>query len=173
MEIFLPDKYYKDIYSINYKKLKEQGIKCLLFDLDNTLVPVHATKPNKKLKDFINNLKELELKIIIVSNSKKKRLEPFKKELNVDCSYTSIKPFTFKFKKIIKLYKYDLSEIAMIGDQLLTDVLGANIMGITSILINPMSRKDIMFTKFNRKIEKFIERKLLKRELFKRGKYYD
>ena len=58
MEIFLPDKYYKNIYEINYRQLKQDGIKCLLFDLDNTLVPPHINKPNKKIRDLFDNLKE-------------------------------------------------------------------------------------------------------------------
>jgi len=173
MEIFLPDKYYKNIYEINYRQLKQDGIKCLLFDLDNTLVPPHINKPNKKIRDLFDNLKELDFKVIIMSNSGKKRLTPFKDELIVDCSASSMKPLKKKFLKVLKEYKFDVSETAIIGDQLLTDVFGGNRAGITTILVNPISRKDIIFTKLNRRIEKFIEKKFLKRELFKRGKYYD
>ena len=173
MEIFLPDKYYKNIYEINYQKLKENGIKCLLFDLDNTLVPPHVDKPNKKIRDLFDNLKELGFKVIIMSNSGKKRLTPFKDELIIDCSASSFKPLKKKFLKILKEYKLDISEIAIIGDQLLTDILGGNRAGITTILVNPISKKDIIYTKLNRKLEKFIEKRLLKKELFNRGKYYD
>ena len=173
MDIFLPDKYYKNVYNINYKSLLDSGIKCLIFDLDNTLVPAHVDNPTKKVKDLINNLKELEFKIILLSNSPKSRLEPFKKELGVDCAPFSCKPFIHKYKKIIKLYKYELSQMAMIGDQLLTDVWASNKVGITSVLVNPISKKDFAFTRINRYLEKFIETRLLKRDLFKRGKYYD
>lgn len=173
MEIFMPDKYYKNIYEINYRQLKQNGIKCLLFDLDNTLVPPHIGKPDKKIRDLFDNLKELDFKIIIMSNSGKKRLTPFKDELIIDCSASSMKPLKRKFNKIIKQYKLDISETAIIGDQLLTDVLGGNRAGITTILVNPISKKDIIYTKLNRKVEKLIEKKLLKKELFERGKYYD
>ena len=57
MDIFLPDKYYKNIYQINYMKLKNDGIKCLLFDLDNTIVPPNVKEPNKKLRDLSDILK--------------------------------------------------------------------------------------------------------------------
>lgn len=173
MEIFLPDKYYKNIYEINYRQLKQDGIKCLLFDLDNTLVPPHINKPTKKIRDLFDNLKELDFKVIIMSNSGKKRLTPFKNELIVDCSASSMKPLKNKFLKVLKEFKLDVSETAIIGDQLLTDIFGGNRAGITTILVNPISKKDIMCTKLNRRIEKFIEKKFLKRELFKRGKYYD
>ncbi len=173
MEKFLPDKYYKNIYEINYQKLRDEGITCLLFDLDNTLVPPHMTKPDKKIKDLFDNLKELDFRVIIMSNSGKKRLTPFKDELITDCSAKSLKPLKKKFLKILKEYNLDVSETAIIGDQLLTDVLGGNRVGITTILVNPISKKDIIFTKLNRKIERFIERKFLKKGFFKRGNYYD
>ena len=173
MDIFLPDKYYKNIYEIDYLKLKKDGIKCLLFDLDNTIVPPNVKKPNKKIRDLFDNLKEQDFKVIIMSNSSKKRLSIFKDELVVDCSASSMKPIKTKFLKILKEYKYDLSETAIIGDQLLTDVFGGNRVGITTILVNPISKNDITVTKFNRKLEKIIEQKLNKRGLFKRGKYYE
>ena len=173
MDIFLPDRYYKNIYEINYMKLKEDGIKCLLFDLDNTIVPPNISKPDKKVRDLFDNLKEQDFKIIIMSNSPKKRLSPFKDELIVDCSASSVKPSKTKFLKILKEYNLDLSETVIIGDQLITDVFGGNRVGITSILVNPISKNDITVTKFNRKLEKIIEKKLRKRGLFERGKYYD
>ena len=173
MDIFLPDRYYKNIYEINYMKLKEDGIKCLLFDLDNTIVPPNISKPDKKVRDLFDNLKEQDFKIIIMSNSPKKRLSPFKDELIVDCSASSVKPSKTKFLKILKEYNLDLSETAIIGDQFITDVFGGNRVGITSILVNPISKNDITVTKFNRKLEKIIEKKLRKRGLFERGKYYD
>ncbi len=173
MDIFLPDRYYKSIYDIDYRKLKNDGIKCLLFDLDNTIVPPNIKKPDKKVRDLFDNLKELDFKIIIISNSNKKRLTPFKEELVVDCSASSLKPSKTKFLKILKEYKYDLSETAIIGDQLLTDVFGGNRIGITTVLVNPISKNDITVTKVNRKLEKIVEKKLHKRGLFERGKYYD
>ena len=80
MENFYPDVYQKSIYTINYEKLKENGIKCLLFDLDNTCVPYVDKLPSKKLKNLFEDLQDLGFKIIIFSNSNKNRLEPFKKE---------------------------------------------------------------------------------------------
>ena len=65
MDIFLPDRYYKNIYQVDYMKLKEDGIKCLLFDLDNTIVPPNVKKPDKKIRDLIDNLKELDFKVIM------------------------------------------------------------------------------------------------------------
>ena len=173
MENYIPDAYVKSIYYIDYEKLKEKGIKCILFDLDNTIVPLSIEKPNKKIKDFFKKLKELGFKIIIFSNSSKSRLKPFKEDLEVDCAFSCKKPMRKKFDLIIKEYKYMISEIVIIGDNILTDILGGNKVGITTILVNPISNKEKMTTKISRIYEKKIINKLGKKELFYRGKYYE
>ena len=117
MENFYPDVYQKSIYTINYEKLKENGIKCLLFDLDNTCVPYVDKLPSKKLKNLFEDLQDLGFKIIIFSNSNKKRLEPFKKELSVDCCPNAKKPWKKSFLKILNKFNFELSQVAIIGDQ--------------------------------------------------------
>ena len=172
MDRWIPDIYQKSIYDINYQKLKQKGIKCLLFDLDNTLVPVNVDVPTKKVKELFTVL-EKDFKVIILSNSGKKRLIPFKEGLNVDVSASSHKPFKKKYLKIMKLYKFEYHEIAAIGDQLLTDICGANQVGITSILVNPLGDVEKFCTKINRFLENFIYRKLKRRGILEKGKYYE
>ncbi len=174
IELFRPDIYQKSIYHIDYDKLKESGIKCLFFDLDNTLVPFVEKEPNKRLINFINDLKDMDFKVIIFSNASKNRLKPFKDRLLVDCSYNSRKPFSGKFLRVIKKFNYNISDVAIIGDQVMTDVLGGNKVGITTILVNPMSNKDRLATRiFCRSFERKVLNILEKRGIFKRGKYYD
>ncbi len=173
MENYIPDAYVKSIYYIDYEKLKEKGIKCILFDLDNTLAPLSIKKPNKKLKELIIKLKKMGFKIIIFSNSGKVRLKPFKEELEVDCAFNCKKPMRKKFDLILKEYKYAISEIVIVGDNIITDVLGGNKVGITTILVNPISNKEKTTTKISRIYEKRIIKKLSKKELFYRGKYYE
>lgn len=170
---FIPDIYQKSIYEINYKKLKNIGIKCLIFDLDNTIAPLNNKKPTKKLKDLIEELKDMKFKVIILSNSPKKRVEPFKDILAVDSAYFSFKPLKKKYKKILNIYNFKPYQIAAIGDQLLTDIWGANRMEFTSILVNPIGTTDYAVTKINRFIEPFIYNKLEKKELLKKGVYYE
>lgn len=173
MEIYVPDIYQENIYKINYETLLSRGIKCLIFDLDNTIAPISNKKPTKKLKDLIEELKDMKFKILIVSNSPKKRVEPFKDILGVDSAYFSCKPLKKKYKKILHIYNFKPSQIAAIGDQLLTDIWGANRMDFTSILVNPMGTTDYALTKINRFIEPFIYNKLEKKELLKKGEYYE
>ena len=148
MDNFIPDMYQKSIYHIDYDKLYEDGIKCLLFDLDNTCVPFKDNEPNKKLIELFEMLKDMDFKVIIFSNASKKRLLPFKNGLNVDCSASSKKPNTKKLLKVIKMFGFDLSNVVIIGDQLL-------------------------FTKFFRFLEKGKYRKFAKMGILKKGKYYE
>ena len=173
MDNFIPDMYQKSIYHIDYDKLKEDGIKCLLFDLDNTCIPFKDKEPNKKLIDLFETLKDMDFKVIIFSNATKKRILPFKNSLNVDCSASSRKPNTKKLLKVIKMFNYDLSDVALIGDQLYTDILCGNRVGIKTILVNPMSKDDLLFTKLFRILEKRKYKKFEKMGILKKGKYYE
>ena len=171
MEKFIPDIHQKSVYDIDYSKLKNRGLKCLLFDLDNTLVFPSVKVPTNELKELFNKLKE-DFEVVIFSNSPNKRLKPFASELNVKYSYSSKKPFKKKFLEVINNSKYELEEIAIIGDQLLTDILGGNCVGITTVLTDPLTKKDLIITKFNRFLESIIIKKLLKKNLFNKGRYY-
>ncbi len=173
IEKFMPDIYQKSIYYINYDKLYKKGIRLLLFDLDNTITPSHVNKPTKRLKKLFDELKDKGFKIIIVSNSTKHRIEPFKNELMVDACAFSLKPRKDKYVYIMDKFKYKHTEIACIGDQLITDIYGANRLDITSILVNPLSEKDYTVTLFNRLLERIIFNKLEKKDVFIRGKYFE
>ena len=173
MDILIPDMYQKSIYSIDYEKLYDYGIRCLLFDLDNTCVPYVEKVPSKKLIDLFDYLKDMGFKVILFSNATKKRLEVFKNTLVVDCSYSSRKPSKRKFLKVLKMYNFDLSEVAIIGDQLFTDILGGNRVGIKTILVNPMSKKDMPLTFIFRILERGQFKKFRKRGILKLGEYYE
>ena len=82
MEEYLPDIYQKSIYTIDYAKLFNRGIKCLLFDLDNTIVPPYSNELSKKTKDLFTSLKQKGFKIIIFTNSPQIRLKKFKSFLD-------------------------------------------------------------------------------------------
>ena len=173
LEMFKPDMYKNSIYDIDYKKLKSIGIKCILLDFDNTLIAKGVTRTSKKTKDYIERLKDMGFKVILFSNAGKKKLKPFKEKLEVDCAASAKKPFKHKFKKIIKEFNYEENEIAMIGDQFFTDILGGNRMGIFTVLVEPINKKEMFITKLNRIFEKIVIRRLKRKGLFEKGKFYD
>ena len=174
MNNFIPDMYQKSIYHIDYEKLLEDGIKCILFDLDNTCVPYKDKVPNKKLIDLIETLKDMDFKVIIFSNALKRRIKPFKDALNVDAVARAGKPRKDKFLKVMKIFGYNLSEVAIIGDQLYKDILGGKRVGIKTILDNPMSKDDMFLTKLIfRNLEKIQYTKLAHDKILIKGKYYE
>lgn len=173
MEKYIPDVYQKSIYTIDYQKLKSCGIKCLLFDLDNTLIPVSAKLPTKKLKEFLKSLKDEGFEVIIFSNNFRIRVRDFATAAAVKYYSNCRKPSVKKFLLAMKENNFDVTEVAMIGDQILTDIRGGNRVGITTILVNPISMKDGILTKLNRLREKRIMHKLHNENLFIQGKYYD
>ncbi len=173
MEEYIPDVYAKSIYTVDYAKLWGQGIKCLLFDLDNTIVPSHESEPPKKAKELFTSLKQKGFKVIIFTNSPMIRLRGFKNNFGVDGVSSAFKPFTYKLKKLLRKYHYTINEVAIIGDQMMTDIKVGNKIGITTVLIEPVSKKDFILTKINRHKEKKIMKKLRNYDLFCKGRYYD
>ena len=174
MDNFVPDMYQKSIYYINYQKLFDNGIRCLLFDLDNTCIPYKIKEPNNKLIELFENLKEMGFKLIIFSNARRKRIAPFKKKLEVDCLACAHKPSKCGFIRVMKLFHFDFSQVAIIGDQLYKDILGGNRVGIMTILVNPMSKDDMFVTKLIfRKLEKIRYRQMARKKILVRGKYYE
>lgn len=151
-----PSIYVKDINIVNYNKLKSNNIKCLLFDLDNTIATLDEIKPNKSVITLFKKLKKDRFDIYIFSNALAKRVEPFKRLLKVNSISFAMKPSKRNFNKVLKLYQKE--EIAIIGDQLFTDVLGGNRVGITTILVDPISDKDLIMTRLFRIFEKKIKK---------------
>lgn len=171
MEKYVPDMYQGSIYTINYKKLKKQGIKCLLFDLNNTLASYETEAPTDELRELMFEL-EKDFKVIIVSNSPKNRVRPFKEKLNIDAAFNSKKPSKKKFKKIMQMYNFKDTEIALIGDEIIADVFGGNRMGFTTILVNGISEEEPLHTRIIRKFENRIIKKLNNLGILFKGEYY-
>ena len=168
---YLPDIYKKNIFDINYDKLRKKDIKCLIFDLDNTLALIDSNKVDEEVRKLIKKLKK-DFLVIIVSNSPKKRVSIFGKDLDVDYYPFALKPNIRTLKKIKAKYNLESSSIAIIGDQFITD-MGYGYKGkITKIFVDPLAVKDLKITNINRYIEDKIMTKYSKDNLFKKGKYY-
>lgn len=170
MSLLKPKMYQKSIYTIDYKKLKKKKIKCLLFDLDNTCVGYHEKNPTKELKKLFSDLTKMGFKVIIFSNATPKRLAPFD-NLGVECHPSSQKPLSRNFNKILK--KYQKQEVCIIGDQLFTDIIGGNKVGILTCLIDPLSNADFIFTKIFRMMEGSVFKKMDKKGIMRKGEYYE
>lgn len=168
---FKPDMYKKDIFDINYNKLKILNKKFLFFDLDNTVISYQETIPSKRVIDLFNDLNKMGFKCVLFSNSHSKRLLKVKDILNIDVYYSSMKPLKKNYKKVLK--KYDKENCVFIGDQIMTDVLGAKRNDLFVIFVDKIGDREPIGTKFWRFFERIILKKYNKENIFKKGSYYD
>ena len=171
MSLFRPDMYKKNIFEIDYKKIKKDGIKCLIFDLDNTLGLIEHEKCPEETRKLIKEL-EKDFLIFISSNNTQQRIDPYLEDLGIKGVAWSLKPSTRSLRKIRKNEKLKKDEMVMIGDQIVTDILAGKRYKIKTILVDPLGKKDLKITGLNRLIENKIVKYYEKRDLFERGKYY-
>ncbi|MGN1000341.1 MAG: YqeG family HAD IIIA-type phosphatase [Bacilli bacterium] len=171
MDNFIPNMYKKDILDIDYEKLKNLGIKCLIFDLDNTIALIDEKTIPSRVEELFKDIKK-DFRLVIISNNTKKRISAFCEPFDTPFVSFAMKPLTCGFSKIKKKYGLKKEEMCMIGDQLMTDVLGGNIFGIYTILVDPLGKKDLKITSVNRFFENKIITKLAKMNILERGKYY-
>lgn len=172
MEIYVPDIYQENIYKIDYETLLSRGIKCLIFDLDNTLVTIKERYPKSETKELFEKLKQQGFKILIASNSINARVKPFHDELKVDYIYSVRKPHIDKINEYIKNSKFGLDEIAMIGDSMMDDVVCGNTIGVTTILLDQIGKSEFPIARLKRIKEKKIQKRLRDKDLFTKGRYY-
>ena len=171
MSLFKPTIYKPTIYDIDYNSLKERGIRCLVFDLDNTIGLIDNKKCPRKAKQLIKDLKE-DFLVLISSNNTRGRIKPYLKDLGVGGISLSMKPSTLALRKIKHNYHLKKKEMCMIGDQMVTDILAGNRFHIMTILVDPLGKKDLIFTGLNRDLEAKIINRYQKKGIFERGKYY-
>lgn len=151
-----PNAYLKNVKEITMEFLKENNIKALILDVDNTLIDF-----NKKMLDNVEKwceeLKLQGIKICILSNSdKKEKVEMVANKLKIPYIYFGMKPFKRGFKKALKILEEENKNTAVVGDQIFTDVIGANRCKMFSILVEPIDKKDLLITNIKRPIENFI-----------------
>lgn len=159
----IPDHYFESIYAVDYQVLKEQGINTLFFDLDNTIISYDEDVLNEEQVNFLLELSK-NFQIAILSNSGYKRVSKAVGHTTFPYIYHAKKPTKLGFKQALKKVHAKKEEIIVIGDQLMTDVLGANRIGFSSCLIKSVKRKsDRKITQFNRRLEKFILKKIKKK----------
>ena len=162
---FMPNDYVQSVFQIDIEKLANSGFKGIITDLDNTLVGWDVKTPTKEIQEWFKKANDLGLTITIVSNNNEKRVSGFSKDLDVDFIFKARKPMGRAFKKAIQHMNIKPEETIVIGDQMLTDVLGGNNNGLYTIMVVPVKKTDGFLNRLNR----IIERRLL--NYFKRKGY--
>ncbi|ONI46566.1 hypothetical protein AN642_02935 [Epulopiscium sp. SCG-B10WGA-EpuloA2] len=162
VKIFFPNEYLESIFKINYENLRKKGIKGLIFDIDNTLVPYYIKEPTKEILKLFEDLIKKGFNIVLVSNNSKQRVVLFNQGLKFKTFHRAKKPRSINLKKAIEHMQLQNNQVALIGDQIFTDILGGNRTGIYTILVKPVSIRDEPITKIKRGVEKLVIKLYLK-----------
>lgn len=173
IEAVTPDCYYPSIYKIDYQILKEENIDTLLFDIDNTLTKVDDLNIPKETAKLIENLKKQGFKILLFSNNHEKRANPIAQKLNLPLLSNAQKPTKEAYDNALNMLNSSKQNTVAIGDQLLSDIVGAKKYGIKAILVDQLSKENNIQTGMAQTLQKHMIKKLSKYNLLKKGKYYN
>ncbi len=151
-----PDVVVEAVPEVTPELLERHSVRAVMVDLDDTLVASGADLLNPRFRAWVGALKEAGIPLLILSNGKRVRVSRWAAELGVTGLSLVGKPFTPAFKRGLRLLGSKPNETAMVGDQLFTDVLGANVIGMVSVLVTPLSKGGLPHTRVARRLERFV-----------------
>jgi HAD superfamily phosphatase (TIGR01668 family) len=163
MRKLIPDLICASVFDIDFGDLKKRKISGLLVDIDNTLVPWGEPEMEEAFIHWVRKAQKEGFAICLVSNAKRPRAQSFADLLGIPAVGLALKPLGRAFRKGMALLNLKPHEVAVVGDQLFTDVFGGNRLGIYTILINPISRNELDSTKMMRKLERRMLERMVRR----------
>lgn len=169
MPILKPTVALRNVTDITPELLKSLGTDAILLDVDNTLAPPTSKIAYDGVQEWIDEIKACGISIVICSNNYKKRVKPFSDSVGLDCVAMSLKPTPIGFNRAKRLLKEKPESVLVVGDQIYTDILGANLAGMKSVLLVPRSEEHGFSIYIRRKLEKNIRKKL---RIMNKGELY-
>ena len=154
-ECFFPDAYMDSTYVIDFEKLYQEGIRGVIFDIDNTLVPHGAPADERAIRLFAR-LRSIGLDYCLISNNQLPRVKPFADAVQAKFVEDAHKPSRKNYLKAMKLMHVDLDSCIFVGDQIFTDVYGAKRCGMRTILVKPLHPKEEIQIVLKRYLEKIV-----------------
>ena len=154
-ERFFPDAYMDSTYVIDFEKLYKEGIRGVIFDIDNTLVPYGAPADERAIRLFAR-LRSIGLDYCLISNNQLPRVKPFADAVQAKFVEDAHKPSRKNYLKAMKLMHVDLDSCIFVGDQIFTDVYGAKRCGMRTILVKPLHPKEEIQIVLKRYLEKIV-----------------
>lgn len=155
LERFYPKEYVNSVWDVDFQMYYDQGIRGVIFDIDNTLVP-HGHPATSESVELFKRLEEIGLDTCLISNNQEPRVAPFAMAVHSKFVYDAHKPSTKNYIKAMELMKTNKSNTIFIGDQIFTDVYGANRTGIASILVKQIDKKEEIQIVLKRYLEKIV-----------------
>lgn len=154
MSLFVPNLMLNNVTDINLDLLKDKGIKGIILDVDNTLTMHNSQTVQQIVLDWLENMKQNGIKLTIVSNNSKKRIKPFANKIGLEYISFGCKPLTKGLTQAIRKMGLKNKEVAIVGDQIYTDIVGGNLKGLFTILVVPFELENTFLFKFKRRLEK-------------------
>lgn len=154
-----PDVKLRGITDITVELLNKYNIKALLLDVDNTMSTHHGTILTNGLIEWIAYMQQSGIKLMVLSNSKRARIEPFAARIGLPFISLGCKPLPTGYLRGVKALGEKRKNVAIVGDQIFTDVLGGNAVGVKTILLTPIKPEDGWSFKVRRKLEKKLYEK--------------
>ena len=162
MKCLVPNLFLDKFQDINFSDMRKLGIKGFIFDIDNTLVTYAQPLPTTEVRKWIELVKDEGFKIFILSNNSSARAKVFSNSLNIDFFSKAGKPKKKYFKAACRNMRVLPKETAVVGDQIFTDILGGNRMGMYTIFVKQISTEEGAFVKFKRKFERLLLKGMMK-----------
>ena len=153
--MLVPSYYFDTVYDIPMELLKKENVRCVLLDIDNTLVPYDVPEPTEENRAWFKLLAENGIRVIFISNNHEpERVTRYAASLDFPFLYRAGKPLTGKIRTLLKEYHIALDGCMVIGDQIFTDVLAASNLGVKSILVRSIKDVQTAFFRFKRFFER-------------------
>ena len=154
-----PDYYYDSVHEIPYEEFWKEGLRGLIFDIDNTLTAFDQKLPSEEIVDLINRLQRMGYKLCLVTNNTNRRLTSFNEHMQLPGIANALKPLTRGLCQAMEKMSTQPYQTAIIGDQLLSDIWGGRNARITTIMVRPLTERDFLFVRAKRLIERLMLRK--------------
>lgn len=161
-KMLVPEIYVKSVADIDLEALKNRGITAIILDLDNTLDSHRTKTPSPQALAFLDKLKSYGFSFCIISNGKQERVEAYLKDLPIPFVAKAGKPLKKSYKKALSILGTVPQSTAFVGDQIFTDVWGANRMGLLTVLTEPIEQYENSFFYIKRFLEHFLKSKITK-----------
>ncbi len=155
LQRFYPKRIAESSYVIDYEKLYREGYRGILFDIDNTLV-AHGADASERAIELFARLKGIGFQTCLISNNSDERVRRFNKKINTNYIHKANKPFVKNYIKATKIMGTRIENTVFVGDQLFTDVYGANLIGMMTYLVKPIHPKEEIQIVLKRKLERIV-----------------
>ena len=139
----LPQIILPALTDVSSELLHSRGIKLLMLDFDNTIVPYTTNTPTEQMHSWLAAMSKSEIRLCVVSNSRKDRVKIFCRKYGIPCITHARKPFSKGIRECLEKFQMEASQCALVGDQIFTDTMGANGAGVTSILVNAIDNHNV------------------------------